>query len=68
MRTSTDVGQHNEIQNHYREIEVANDLLRNVCIRTDIRQLAWLFRIAGVDAVGKFENQQITDKKLLYSI
>jgi len=60
MRTSTDVGQHNEIQNHYREIEVANDLLRNVCIRTDIRQLAWLFRIAGVDAVGKFENQQIT--------
>ncbi len=49
-----------DIQAWFKETQEAYHAIRNVCVRTDVRDLAWLKRIAGIDAVGKFENQQRT--------
>ena len=42
------------------EIYEAYKAISKICVKTDVRKLSWLQRIAGIDAVGKFENQQRT--------
>ncbi|MCR4342302.1 MAG: pyridoxal-phosphate dependent enzyme [Patescibacteria group bacterium] len=42
------------------EINEAHKAISKICVKTDVRNLSWLKRIAGIDAVGKFENQQKT--------
>lgn len=42
------------------EIHEAYKAISKICINTDVRKLSWLQRIADIDAVGKFENQQRT--------
>lgn len=42
------------------EILKAFECVKTACTKTEIRKLDWLNRIRGINAVGKFENQQRT--------